>query len=84
MAPTKRRSRILEEMHETARGLHEIGLIDKRRMHEFDALCHLRISLNVVDSYSHPIYSSIARSQRTFGEQKGVMDVHDLDPGQIV
>lgn len=43
MAPTKRRSRILEEMHETARGLHEIGLIDKRRMHEFDALCHLEV-----------------------------------------
>lgn len=26
-----------------ARGLHGIGLIDKRRMHEFDALCHLDV-----------------------------------------
>jgi putative transcriptional regulator len=30
-------------MHETARGLHEIGLIDKRRMREFDALYHLDV-----------------------------------------
>ncbi len=38
-----RKSRILDEMHETARGLHNIGLIDKRRMKEFDALLHLEI-----------------------------------------
>lgn len=39
----KRKSRILSEMHGTARGLHETGLIDKRRMREFDALCHLDV-----------------------------------------
>lgn len=38
MAMKKRNSRILEAVHETARGLHEIGLIDDRRMAEFDAL----------------------------------------------
>ena len=38
MPVTKRKSRILEEMHKTARGLHTTGLIDKRRMREFDAL----------------------------------------------
>ena len=43
MTTTKRKSRVLEEMHETARGLHPVGLIDKRRMREFDALCHLDI-----------------------------------------
>ena len=43
MATTRRKSRILEEMHETARGLHEIGLIDNRRMREFDALCRLDV-----------------------------------------
>lgn len=32
-------SRILAEMHETARGLHKAGFIDKRRMRELDALC---------------------------------------------
>lgn len=40
---TQRKSRILEEMHETARGLHGAGLISKRRMGEFDALCQLAV-----------------------------------------
>jgi putative transcriptional regulator len=39
----KRRSRILEEMHETASDLYSIGLISKLRMAEFDALCHLGV-----------------------------------------
>jgi putative transcriptional regulator len=43
MTTTKRKSRILHEMHETARGLHGAGLISKRRMGEFDALCHLDV-----------------------------------------
>lgn len=43
MTTTKRKSRILDEMHETAQGLHDTGLISKRRMHEFDALCHLDV-----------------------------------------
>lgn len=43
MATTKRKSRIIGEMHETARGLHMAGLISKRRMHEFDALRHLDV-----------------------------------------
>ena len=43
MATTRRKSRILDEMHETARGLHRAGLISKRRMGEFDALCHLDV-----------------------------------------
>ena len=43
MATTKRKSRILDEMHETALGLHGAGLINKRRMGEFDALCHLGV-----------------------------------------
>lgn len=43
MVIKKRNRRIVEEMHETARGLHEIGLIDKGRMREFDALYPLDI-----------------------------------------
>jgi putative transcriptional regulator len=43
MATTKRKSRILDEMRETARGLHDAGLISKRRMDEFEALCHLDV-----------------------------------------
>ena len=43
MANAKRSSRLLEEMHETAGGLHAAGLITKRRMLEFDALRHLDV-----------------------------------------
>ena len=35
--------RILDEVHQTARGLHAAGVIGKRRMHEYDALCHLEV-----------------------------------------
>jgi len=43
MATTKRNSRILDEIHETAQGLHTAGLISKRRMGEFEALSHLAV-----------------------------------------
>ena len=45
MATTKRKSqsRILSKVHETALDLHGAGVIDKRRMREFDALCHLDV-----------------------------------------
>lgn len=43
MAMAKRKSRILDEMHETALGLHGAGLISKRRMGEFEALCNLDV-----------------------------------------
>ena len=32
------RSRLIEEMRETARGMHKTGLIDARRMREYEAL----------------------------------------------
>lgn len=35
----KAKSRILDDVHETARDLHTAGFIDKRRMREYDALC---------------------------------------------
>jgi len=38
------KSRILAEVHETATGLHQAGVISKRRMHEYDALSNLAIS----------------------------------------
>lgn len=44
MTKTKGNSRILKEVHEMASDLHEIGLIDKRRMREFDALCNLDVA----------------------------------------
>ena len=36
---TKGKSRLLAAIHDTARGLHRSGVIDIRRMREFDALC---------------------------------------------
>jgi len=38
MSETKR-SRILEAVHETAKGLHEAGVMEEMTMREFDALC---------------------------------------------
>jgi putative transcriptional regulator len=38
-AKSQAKSRILESMHETGKDLHAAGFIDKRRMHEYDALC---------------------------------------------
>ncbi len=43
MAMKQRKNRLLDELHETARGLHGIGLITKRRMREFDALRQLDV-----------------------------------------
>jgi putative transcriptional regulator len=43
MNSTKRKNRILEEVHEMASDLHRAGLIDMRRMREYDALCHLEV-----------------------------------------
>lgn len=43
MTVTKRKSRILEEMHDTAHGLFGAGLISKRRMGEFEALSKLGV-----------------------------------------
>ena len=43
MTTTKPKNRILAEVHEMAGDLHEIGLIDKRRMREFDSLCKLDV-----------------------------------------
>ncbi|RJX18051.1 MAG: DNA-binding transcriptional regulator [Desulforudis sp.] len=40
---TKRESRILQEVHEMASDLHKIGLIDTRRIREFEALCGLDV-----------------------------------------
>jgi putative transcriptional regulator len=40
----KKKSDILEAVHETAAGLHRLGFIDKRKMRRYDALCLENIS----------------------------------------
>ncbi|WP_245558379.1 hypothetical protein [Caldimonas manganoxidans] len=37
----KRHDRILEAVHETARDMHRLGFIDKRKMRKYDALCRV-------------------------------------------
>lgn len=39
----KQNSRILKEVHETATGLRRAGVIGRREMMKFDALCHLNV-----------------------------------------
>jgi putative transcriptional regulator len=40
MARTKQyRSKLMASIHETAEGLHAAGVMDKRTMREFDAMC---------------------------------------------
>ncbi|MGI2325178.1 MULTISPECIES: hypothetical protein [Methylococcus] len=39
MAMKKRNDRIREAVHETARDLHRLGFIEKRKMRKYDALC---------------------------------------------
>lgn len=43
MTTTKANSRLIDEMHETAQGLHVAGVISKRRMQEYDALKNLNV-----------------------------------------
>ena len=63
----KQKNKILEVMHDAAKGLHRIGLMDVKTMAEFDALClppvknltaaqikKLRKSLNV----SQPVFAA--------------------------
>lgn len=40
-----KKSMILEAVHETATGLHRIGLIDKRKMEQYDLFCLKKIPL---------------------------------------
>jgi len=47
MAKRKHRSEALRSVHETVKGLHRIGLVDKKTMHRFDVSC-----LTVVEDLS--------------------------------
>jgi len=55
-AKSKKTSRILDAVHETARDLHAAGLISKRRMKEYDALC-----LDPLPEYSNETIRALRR-----------------------
>jgi putative transcriptional regulator len=62
--PAKFRSRLAEAIHETASGLHRVGLIDKETMRGFDASC-----LTTVEKFSP---KQIAALRRREGVSQGV------------
>ena len=55
----KKHSLILDAVHETAKGLHEIGVMDETTMREFDAMC-----LPPVKHYSARDIKRIRTSER--------------------
>ena len=61
---SKHRSRLSAAIHETAAGLHRIGLIDKATMREFDASC-----LTIVEPLSA---KQIAAIRKRTGVSQGV------------
>jgi putative transcriptional regulator len=84
---SKRKSRILDEVHETARDLHRLGFIDKRRMGEFDLLCKLEVpalsarkikALRENLHVSQPVFAALLYTSTStvqkweFGEKKPV------------
>jgi putative transcriptional regulator len=74
-------NKILDTVHETARDLHEAGVMDTRTMREFDALClqpvrtlsaaqikRLRVSQAVFAAYLNTSPSTVQKWER--GEKK--------------
>jgi putative transcriptional regulator len=55
----QKRSTILDAVHETAKGLHQIGVMDETTMREFDAMC-----LPPVKNYSAREIKRIRTAQR--------------------
>ncbi len=53
-------SRLLKTLHETAKGLHQAGVMDKQTMRKFDALC-----LEPVKQYTKKEIKSIRERQKT-------------------
>lgn len=70
------RSNIMAAVHETAEDLHEVGLMDKCTMREFDELCLTPIRPLVPDEI-HKIRKRENVSQRVFANylnvSKGIM-----------
>ena len=87
MATIKRKSRILSEMHETARGLHGAGPISKRRMGEFEALCHLDVhemppqKIKVLREQAHVSQAVFAAVLNTSLSTVQKWEVGDKKPG---
>jgi len=82
-------SRILREVHEMASGLQGAGLIDKRRMLEFDALCHLDVHemspekirrLREKAQVSQAVFAAVLNTSVSTVKQWEVGDKHPSGP----
>ncbi len=67
----KRSSRILSEVHEMARGLRRAGVISKRRMGEFDALCGVRAPQPMPPESIRQLRERVQLSQAVFASVLG-------------
>src|ERR1043165_5437758 len=67
-AKAKYRNRLSEAVHETARGLHRLGVIDRATMRRFDASC-----LTAVDPLTP---KQIAALRRRAGVSQGVFALY--------
>ncbi len=68
------RSKVLDAVHETARGMHAAGLITKRRMERYDALCLAPIptytpakikALRVRHHLSQPVFALVLNTSKS-------------------
>ena len=59
----KAKSRIFEAVHETARDLHRLGFIDKRKMRKFDVLC-----LDPIPAYDSEKIRALRDHSETIGD----------------
>ena len=71
MTQAKRNSRLLGEVHEMARGLHRAGVISKRRMGEFDALCGVRAPQEMTPERIKQLRERVQLSQAVFASVLG-------------
>ena len=71
MTQAKRSSRLLGEVHEMARGLHRAGVISKRRMGEFDALCGVRAPQEMTPERIKQLRERVQLSQAVFASVLG-------------
>lgn len=82
-------SRILSEIHETARDLHEAGFVSKRRMKDYDALCLVPVPAYSSDSIralreryriSQAVLASILNTSVSTVRQWEIGDKHPSGP----
>ena len=65
MTERKRLSRILAEMHPTMRGLDKVGLVEKRRIHEIEALTRAEVK-SINTRQIKTMREGLRRSQAVF------------------